>query len=277
LADLQIMDLNLAFADRVGTSPIMGGNTMPNAPRTARGTLTIMSEGNIKVDVLISLAQKEGFQELFQQVFGLYQVNMPDEKHFWATGRDRKRRPEMISRRLMRGRYEFRFRGNTVNTNPEVQRTLAQIRYQVASTNPLYAQDPVKFRELLRDFLEAHSDGTSVERILPDLPGGGAYAHPPMAQADEITAMRLHRMVEVLESDNHIQHIADIDRFRSSPAFEALDEVAVSLLAQHYMQHQQAMARQQQMQRLQSMNAGGNDGGSAGGAASGIGLSELGL
>lgn len=277
LADMQIMDINLAFADRVGTSPIMGGNSGPNMPRTARGTLTIMSEGNIKVDVLISLAQKEGFQELFQQLFGLYQVNMPDEKHFWATGRDRKRQPEMMSRQLMRGRYEFRFRGNTVNTNPEVQRTLAQIRYQVASTNPLYMQDPVKFRELLRDFLEAHSDGTSVERILPDLPGGGAFAHPPMAQKDEITAMRMHRMIEVLDSDNHLQHISDIDRFRASPAFEMLDEVAVSLMAQHYQAHQQAMARQQQMQRLAQANAGGNDGGGAGGAAAGIGLSELGL
>jgi len=279
LADMQIMDVALSFADRIGVPPQFGGANTSGSPRTARGTLAIMSEGNLKIDVLIGLAQREGFQELMQQLFGLYSVNMSDEKHFWATGRDRVRRPEMISRRLMRGRYEFRFRGNTVNTNPEVQRTLSQIRYQVASTNPLYAQDPVKFRELLRDFLEAHSDGTSVERILPDLPGMGAESHPPMPQKDENTAIRLHRPVSVHPADNHLQHIADIDALAASPVFESMDDVAITMLFQHRVGHVQALQRQQQMQSLAEpgmQGQGGGDGGnSAGGAEQSVGLSEF--
>lgn len=277
LQDMAFVDVPLMFADRIGTSPMFGGNSTPQTPRTARGTMSLLAEGNIKIDVLISMAQKEGFQELMQQLFGLYAVNMSDEKHFWATGRDRVKRPEMISRQLLRGRYEFRFRGNTVNTNPEVQRTLAQIRYQVAATNPLYMNDPVKFRELLRDFLEAHSDGTSVERILPDLPGGGAEPHPPMDQMDEIAAMRVHRIIEPLATDNHLKHMAELDRFRQSPVFEQLDQVTVMLMIQHYAGHQQMAARASQMQRLQQGEPGGNDGGGAGGAEQGIGLSELGI
>lgn len=276
LADMQIMDIALAFADRIGVPPQFGGsNQSTNAPRTARGTLAILSEGNLKIDVLIGLAQREGFQDLMLQLFGLYSVFMSDEKYFWATGRDRVRRPEMISRRLMRGNFEFRFRGNTVNTNPEVQRTLSLMRYQVASTNPLYLQDPVKFRELLRDFLESHSDGTSVERILPDLPGAGPDLHPPMMQDDENTAMRMHRMIQVLSTDNHLEHIASIDRLVQSPAFEYMDDVAISLLAQHYVGHQQALARAQQMQSLAEPGAVAGDGGGAGGPEQSVGLSEL--
>lgn len=276
LADMQIMDIALAFSDRIGVPPQFGGsNQSSNAPRTARGTLAILSEGNLKIDVLISLAQREGFQELMLQLFGLYSVYMSDEKYFWATGRDRVRRPEMISRRLLRGNFEFRFRGNTVNTNPEVQRTLSQIRYQVASTNPLYLQDPVKFRELLRDFLESHSDGTSVERILPDLPGMGPEIHAPMDQNDENTAIRLHRPVQALQSDNHLEHIAKIDALVQSPAFEFMDDVSIGMLAQHYISHQQFLARAQQIQRLAEPGAPASDGGGAGGAEQGIGLSEL--
>jgi hypothetical protein len=276
LADMQIMDISLAFADRIGTSPQLGGsNQSQNAPRTARGTLALISEGNLKVDVLIALAQKEGFAELFQQLFGLYATFMPDEKYFYATGGDRKKKPEMMARRLMRGKYEFKFRGNTVNTNPEVQRTLAQIRYQVASTNPLYAQDPVKFRELLRDFLDAHSDGTqSTDRILPDLPGEGAGSHPPMSQMEEITAMRFHRMIEPLPTDNHLKHMTIINKFVASPAFEQLDEVAVALIAQHHQGHQQALQRQQQIAALQAAPGSAGDGG--GGGEQSVGLSEFG-
>jgi hypothetical protein len=163
----------------------------------------------------------------------------------------------MMSRRMLRGKYQFKFRGNTVNTNPEVQRTLSQIRYQVASLNPLYLQDPVKMRELLRDFLTAHSDGTSVKRILPDLPGMGAEPHAPMDQSSELVSMRMHRPVAPLQSDNHLQHMAEIDAFTRSPVFETLDDVAVALIAEHYSGHNQMAARQHQMASLQDQTAGG--------------------
>lgn len=260
LADLTIMESMLMFADRLGTSPMSGGTSQfTNAPRTARGTLALISEGNMKIDVLISMAQKEGFADLLQQLFGLYHTFMPDEKYFWATGHDRKRIPEMASRKMLRGKFIFTFTGNTVNTNPEVQRTLSEMRYQVAATNPLYQQDPVKFRELLRDFLSAHSEGTSVERILPDLPGQGAESHPPMPQAEENMAMYMHRPMDVLFSDNDLQHMSEIQSLYHSPTFAHWDDVAVALVAQHYNQHQQNAARKQQMAALQQQSAGGGE------------------
>ncbi len=252
LADLSIMETVLLFADRIGSSPIQGGSPqIRNMPRTARGTLALISEGNLKVDILVDTAQREGFSELMYQLFGLYSTFMPDEKYFWATGHDRKRGPEMVSRRMLRGKLNFKFRGNTINTNPEVQRTLSQIRYQVASLDPLYLQDPVKRRELLRDFLSAHTEGGDVERILPDLPGQGAEPHQPMPQSSENIAMRLHQPVEVLWSDNDLQHIADLDALAASPAFETFDDVTVTLMAQHRIQHMQNQARKRQMSALQ--------------------------
>ena len=269
LSDLTIMESMMMMADRLGTSPLSGGNTQfRNAPRTARGTMALISEGNLKIDVLITMAQKEGFAELMHQLFGLYHTFMPDEKHFWATGHARKRIPEMASRKMMKGKFIFTFTGNTVNTNPEVQRTLAQMRYQVAATNPLYAQDPVKFRELLRDFLSAHSDGTSVERILPDLPGQGAESHPPMPQKLENMAMRNHQPTDVLWSDNDLQHMNDVQQLYHSPEFDYYDDVAIALVAQHYQWHQQNAARKQQMAALAQQPGGG-------GGEQGVGLGGL--
>jgi hypothetical protein len=280
LSDLTIMNQILAFTDRIGTSPMLGGNQDSSAPRTARGTLALISEGNLKVDTLIDMAQKEGFTELMRQLFGLYSTFMPDEKYFYSTGHDKRFVPEMISRRLMRGNYQFKFRGNTVNTNPEVQRTLSQIRYQVASLDPLYLQDPVKRRELLRDFLSAHTEGGNVDRILPDLPGGGAEPHMPMSQQQENISMRLHRPVEVLDTDNHLDHIAEIDSETNGPDFDNWDPVAVALLAMHKNAHVQKLARANQVASLQPMGGsapGGPGGGQRQMADMGLGNLEGGV
>ena len=260
MQDMSIMETVLSFADRVGSSPLNGGSTPQNGPRTARGTLALISEGNLKTDILIEMAQKEGFSELLQQLFGLYSTFMADEKYFWATGHDRKRVPEMMSRKLMRGNYQFKFRGNTVNTNPEIKRTLSQLTYQTASLNPLYMQDPVKLRELLRMFLVNNSpDASSVDRILPDLPGQGAETHPPMSQEQEIIAMRMGQPIDILWSDNDLDHIADLDAFSRSPVFDELDPVAVTLIANHRNAHAQASARKQQAKALTSQTAGGGE------------------
>jgi hypothetical protein len=259
LADMSVLDSALMFADRISTSPIMGGSTQArNAPRTARGTLALLSEGNLRVDILVSIIQREGLPEVMRQIAGLYSAYLPDEKHFYVTGRDKIRRPEIMARKMIRGQFEFTFKGNSTNTNPEIQRTLAQIRYQVAMTNPLYANDPIKMRELLRDLLMALSDPTAdVERILPNLPGMGAEPHAPMTQKDELTMMRMRQPVAVLATDNDLQHLQEIDKLKNSPAIEQWDDVAIALLAQHEIAHLQQQQRKVQQAQVAAANAGG--------------------
>jgi len=274
LANMNVIDSVLLFADRVSVSPFSGGNTqVRNAPRTARGTLALISEGNIKTDLLVAMAQREGWTELMYQITGLYREFLTDEKHFWATGRDRKRYADLIAPKHLKGKFEFTFSGNTTNTNPEVQRTLSQLRYQVAATNPLYVNSPLRFRELLRDFLLSHSEGTNVENLLPELPQSGVESHAPMNQKDELTILRMGRPVDILQSDNDPQHIDTIDRFMADPvATASMPQIAVGFIIEHRRRHIVQMNQKMQMAAIQQNNSGGA---SAGGGEQSVALGNL--
>ena len=263
LANSNVIESVLLFADRISVSPFSGGNTqVRNAPRTARGTLALISEGNVKTDLLVAMAQREGWQELMFQLAGLYSENLTSEKYFWATGRDKKDYTELIAPQQVRGKYEFAFTGNTTNTNPEVQRTLAQIRYQVGVANPLYQFDLPKLKALLRNFYENFSENTNIDEYLPDIPGDGSQIHPPMSQKDELTVMRLGRPIDPLLVDNHAEHIEVIDKFMANPeATAGLPPMAVSFIADHRRRHVMMMQIQQQQAALQQQQGTQTGGG----------------
>lgn len=259
LANMAVMDRVSMFADRISglSSYSSGSSDMKNAPRTARGTLALISEGNIKTDIVVKTAQEEGWTELLAQLFGLYERYMPQEKWFWVIGKDKVRRPASIMPKMLRGRFDFIFAGNTTNSNPEVQRTLAQLRYNTAVANPLYQYDMVAMRELLRDFLMHFSEGTDVDTILPSMPGQGTASHMPMAQKEENVAMNHGIIIEPLMTDNHQQHIADLDAAVQSASFEQLPQHVVSLYATHKQRHVQMMAQAAAQQRVAQLNSGG--------------------
>lgn len=261
------MDPVLMFADRLTISPMQSGSSqVRNAPRTARGTLALLSEGNQKLDNVVKRHQEGGWHEVVHQLMALYQYYMPDEKWYWVVGQSRNQRAR-VTHKQMRGRWEFLFQGNTVNTNREVQRILAQQRFQFASTSALYATDPLAQRELLRDLLQAHSEGTDVERLLPKLPGEGAYQHPPMTQKQENQTMKLGISLDVLPVDDHQAHIEELDRFTRSPEFETLPREYISMFAQHKRQH----AQMHQAQIVASASGDAPQGTTDGGAEQSIG------
>ncbi len=246
LANLSTMDTLLLFADRVTISPMAAGSPqVRNAPRTARGTLALLSEGSIQLDNIISRWQKTGWTELMQQLMGLYQEFMPEERWFYITGEQRAEKRK-VTRDELRGRYVYGFTGNTVNTNREVLRQIAQVRYNTVMTHPDYSLDPHVRREALRDFLTKWSEGADISRLIPALPGEGAYEHPPMAQKDENMALVQGMRVAVLPSDNHQEHLQVMLQFERTPAFEQMDEGRVILWAMHKREHMELMAAQQQ-------------------------------
>jgi len=71
LANLSAMDSLLLFADRLTVSPqAAGSNQTRNAPRTARGTLALLSEAGIKTDLFITGAQRGGWREVSTRFTG---------------------------------------------------------------------------------------------------------------------------------------------------------------------------------------------------------------
>jgi hypothetical protein len=248
LANLSAMDFMLMFSDRMTVSSLSTGNQpVRHAPRTARGTLALMSEGNVRIDSLVTRFQHTGFVEMCHQLLSLYQRYTPDEKWYYVTGQEHPRR---VRPAQLRGRMEFSFTGNTVNTNREIKRMLAQVRYNTIMTHPDMATDPNARREALRDFLRHWSEGVDISRLLPAMPGQGGYAHPPMSQDSENQAIAIGIPVEVLPTDPHAEHLQVMERFQNSSAFDAMPPEGVAIFAMHKRGHmqllQQQMAAQQQ-------------------------------
>jgi len=255
LANLSAMDTLLLFADRVTISPMVAGSPqVRNAPRTARGTLALLSEGNIQLDNIITRWQRTGWEEVMHQLMGLYQEYMPDERWLYVTGEQGIERRK-VTRDELRGRYVFGFTGNTVNTNREVLRQVSQVRYNTVMTHPDYSQDPNVRREALKDFLRHWSEGVDIDRLIPALPGQGAYQHPPMSQRDENMGILHGLPVHALPTDQHAEHLQVMEQFERTPAFEQMPEDRVILWAMHKREHMEFM--QQQMQAGQQAVAPG--------------------
>ena len=244
LANLSAMDTLLLFADRTTISPMVAGSPqVRNAPRTARGTGMLLSEGNIQLDNIITRWQRTGWEELMHQVLGLYQEFMPDERWLYVTGEvDQDRRK--VTRDELRGRWMFGFTGNSVNTNREVLRQISQVRYNTIMTHPDYSQDPHVRREAIKDFLRHWSEGVDIERLIPALPGEGAYEHPPMSQQDENMSLVQGLRVAVLPSDPHPEHLQVMMQFERQPAFEQMPQSSVILWAMHKREHLEQQAAQ---------------------------------
>lgn len=245
LANVEVMTSVLMFADRLTISPMNSGSTqMKNAPRTARGTLAMLGEGHVKTDMLITRMQSGPWTELMEQVYGLYQEFMCDEKWHYITRKDGSVRPNRMSKLMMRGRYEFVFKGNTTNTNREVLRTMAQVRYNTLMTNPDSSTDPHVRKNITMDFLKYWGDGADADRLVPALPGEGAFQHPPMTQQDECKAIAMGMNVPILPTDAHAEHLQVMDTLEKQDQFALMPQYAVGLWASHKMAHMQALRAQ---------------------------------
>jgi hypothetical protein len=260
LSNIEAMTSLMMFADRLTISPLYGGSTqMKNAPRTARGTLAVMGEGHVKVDMLIERLQIGPWTELMEQLMGLYQEFCPEEKWYYVTRDTNKRVPLRMTKRMMRGRYEFTFKGNTANTNRSVLQQQAQVRYNIVMTHPDYSTDPRVRRAALRDFLKFWGDGTDIDRLIPALPGEGAYQHPPMSQQDEIQVLALGVPMQVLPTDRHAEHLQTLQSFKDSKEFAMFPEHAVALFANHMQQHMDMLRQQTAQQQMPVSPGQGNN------------------
>lgn len=254
LANLSTMDSLLLFADRLTVSPqAVGSSQVRNAPRTARGTLALLSEAGARIDSFITAAQKGGWAEMMYQIYALYEIYCPSDKWEQITGRPKGKRMRPID---LHNRLKFVFKGNSVNTNREVMRTIAQVRFNTLMSEPLYASDPIARRALIEDFLRHFSEGVDIQKLLPRLPSMGGERQP-LPQESEIKLMEQGKRVDVLPIDDDTKHMLILDRYFNSKQFENISQDIVILLGEHYQQHQRQLLMKQQSGQV---GAGGTQG-----------------
>lgn len=144
----------------------------PNAPRTARGTLALIGEGNVILDAHVHILH-EAFTELIHQIDGLNAQFTSPEERFSITGKEEL----TISKRDFRARVRFFFSGNTSNTNPQVQQAVAQFLFENLAPHPFftgeYLQMPLSAIKhqwrLLDHMIRQHAPGKDSEFILDPL------------------------------------------------------------------------------------------------------------
>jgi hypothetical protein len=257
LANLSTIDHILMFADRLTVAPQAGGSTqVRNAPRTARGTLALLSEANIKVDSYVQAAQKGGWSELMYQIYALYDAFGSADKFESVTGHPKpKSRPQDIRNRVI-----FTFSGNTVNTNKEVMRTISQLMYTILAQEPLYMTDMKARRNLIKLFIRHFGSdiGINMDEILPALPGLPGTTMP-MSQATETQMMKQGTPVDVHPLDDDAAHMREMEQEQNGRGFESWDPASVALYASHFAQH----ARQLSLKQQQGQVAGGGQGNNA--------------
>lgn len=255
LANLSALDSLLLFADRLTVSPqAAGSNQTRNAPRTARGTLALLSEAGIKTDLFITGAQRGGWREIIHQIHGLEAAFGDEEKFYYVTG---EHRPQKITQREMAGRYMYRFSGNSVNTNREVMRNISQVRYATLAQDPLYLQDLEARRNLVMDFLRHFGEGTDTAKLAPRLPNESGGRNP-LPAATGVTMMKQGQKLDAHPMERHEEYLQAIDQLRNSKEFELLEPEAVAALAYNYAQHTAML--QQQMQQAGGPPQGGGTG-----------------
>ena len=173
---IPVLNLLFGFAEQLSTGDISSGvqPLRPNAPRTARGTLALISEGNILVDTHVLNAQFLTLHELFHQIDGLNRQYMPEERILYVLGESE---PVTLTREDLKERVRFYFSANTVNTNTQVKQGTAQLMYTSLSPNPIFTGQFIQMppititalHALTRYFAQEHLPGKDASQIVPDL------------------------------------------------------------------------------------------------------------
>jgi hypothetical protein len=203
---------------------------------------------------MILAAQKGGWRELMHQVHALYASLGPEEIWYQVTGEPRAQR---ITREELQGRYEFMFSGNSVNTNREVMRSIAQTRFLTLLQHPLYAMDARASKELIADFLRWFGEGANKDILMPQLPEDSG-SHPPMDQSTETEMMLRGKHISVLPTDNHSQHMQELQRTIGNRIADSYEPWQVAFLAAHFNEHARALVTQSTLSQSAGANQANN-------------------
>jgi len=209
------------------------------------------------------------------QIAQLYGKFGGEEKWYRITGQEE---PQRLSMSRLRDNLDYIFKGNTVNTNSEVMRNIAQVRYSTLLTNPAYQMDPLANQALIRDFLNHWGDGAETEELLPQLPGQTIYTHAPLDQDSENESLARGVFVDVLPTDDDAVHLQKMQKFTQSSRFDLLGHDGVAVFAAHQRAHTaQLQAKMAQGTPQQGPGTANNvpRGETAGGSANGQGMEAL--
>lgn len=241
----------LAYGEKLtGMSDLQMGRQQdrPNAPRTARQTVALLEEGNVRLS-LDSKVLREDMALVLAHFWDLEYIFASDETFFRVTEEDAgglfsvNNGGSILTWEERDGRYDFRLKFADSVYSREAKKEQALARYQLDLQNPLVMQNPIALWETTRAAHEALGD-PNFSDCVPKPPEADLSIDPKdewvkMLHGDEVHANPLDN-----DQLHLIRHYKDMQRAErdGNPDPEALKALIV-----HYHEH----LAQLQQKRLQ--------------------------
>ncbi len=231
----------LAYGERLtGQSDLQMGRQAdrPNAPRTARQTIALLEEGNVRISLDTKVLREDMAGVLLH--FWELEYSFSDEETFFRVTEDDaaglfpvQDGGSTLTRQDRDGRYDFRLQFADSVFSREAKKEQALARYQLDLTNPLIVQNPVALWEATKKVHEALGD-PNFQDIVPRPPEPDISVDPK----EEFNRLLQGEDILVVPTDNDQLHM--MRHYRDLQAAEQrgdMDQEILRALAVHYRDH----------------------------------------
>ena len=244
----------ITYGERVtGQTDMNIGRTQdrPNAPRTARQTVALLEEGDVRASLETS-ALREHWGDILTWMWSLEQMYGSPRTFFRVTEEEAggmfpvARGGTHLDEADRTGRYDFDLKFATSATARETKKQEQLALYQLDLQNPLVVNNPRALWTVLNNIHKAFGD-ERFRDIIPEPPALDA----PIKPIDEWTRMLEHEDVYVNPQDNDQMHIEDHNRRLTDSASDPnRDEDAYRRMEMHVIEHIRAMQQKKLMGEL---------------------------
>lgn len=246
----------IGYVERItGLSDMNLGRAIdrPNAPKTARQTIALLEEGDVRGSLELTIL-REHWAAILKHFWELEQDYAPERVFFRVTEADPeglldiKQGGAYMTADERGGRYDFRlkFASSVYSKQQQKEETLAL--YQIDLQNPLIIQNPRALWVILNEVHKAFGDD-KFARIIPEPPDLG-MPRPPIEEWNDALE---GRDVHVNPLDHDELHLIDHKRRLEEAANDPdRDRWAYDTMLAHVYEHMQQIRQKQIMQAMAS-------------------------
>ena len=221
----------------------------PNAPKTARATVALLEEGNVRIsldakvlreDMSVVLAHFWKLEYMFSPASVFFRVTEEDADGAFPVNDG----GSMLERADRDGRYDFSLQFASSVASKQVDKENTLTRYQIDMQNPLIVQNPSALWKVTCDVHEALGDPNFSE-IVPEPPEPDLPVNPK----EEFNRLLQGEDIHVNPMDNDelhmMRHLADLKNLDPKEQPDAHAKLTV-----HYLQHIEQLQHKKVVQAL---------------------------
>lgn len=239
----------ISYAERVtGITDANIGRTQdtPNAPRTARQTLALLSEGDTRAE-LETNALREDWALILSRFWELTTMFAPENQFFRVTEEaadglfDVKDGGAWMTSEERGDRYDFDIKFATSALSKESNRQDKLALYQLDLANPLVATNPRALWAVLDGVHRAFGDDNFCD-VVPQPPDPGLPVDPTTENAEIQEGQEVHPHPQDNDQLHITVHTLAQDQMVADPEH---NEVALNALIHHILEHRDQIVRKQ--------------------------------